>query len=289
VKRADEVRRWRTAGALGLLAAVCWSRQASPGDAGAEEPGEYVYVTKEDSRNITVIDARDASVVTTIEVGNAPARGKVSPDGRSVYVALSGSPKRPPARFSDAECEKQKPDPAKDGVAVVDVVSRRLVRTLPAGSDPEAFDVSPDGSRLFVSNENAGSASIIDLAKGTVILSAKTGTEPEGVRFAPDGRIFWVTAETDRNVTGIDTQSGAVVGVIEVALRPSDRLRRWRREGLRHQRGGRHGSVVDMAARKVVKTIAMPEGSRPHRLMGRGSTSPTVGGTVSARRVDRLC
>ena len=263
MKRADRIKRWMTAGVLGLLATACWNREVRSSEAGAADPGEYVYVSNEDSRNITVIDARDDSVVTTIEVGTRPRGVKVSPDGRTVYVALSGSPKCPPS-MPDEECAKQKVDPAKDGVAVVDVASRRVVRTLPAGSDPEAFDVSPDGSRLFVSNENADSASIIDLAKGTVILNVKTGKEPEGVTVAPDGRIFWVTAETDANITGIDTQSGAVVGVLEVGVRP--RAIAFVDGGAKafvtNEAGGTV-TVVDMAVRKVVKTIAMPEGSRP--------------------------
>jgi YVTN family beta-propeller protein len=77
-----------------------------------------VYVSNEDSRNITVIDATTDSVVSTIEVGTRPRGVKVSPDGRTVYVALSGSPKCPPT-MPDAECEKLKTDPSKDGVAVV--------------------------------------------------------------------------------------------------------------------------------------------------------------------------
>jgi YVTN family beta-propeller protein len=112
--RADEIRRWIAAGALGLLAVAGGSRGTTGADAGAAKPGEYVYVTNEDSRNITVIDARNDRVVTTIEVGTRPRGVKVSSDGRTVYVALSGSPKCPPS-MPDEECQKQKADPAKDG------------------------------------------------------------------------------------------------------------------------------------------------------------------------------
>ena len=41
---------------------------------------------------------------------------------------------------------------------MVDAASRKVVRVLPGGSDPETFDISKDGTRLFVSNEDAGTA-----------------------------------------------------------------------------------------------------------------------------------
>src|SRR4249920_596062 len=91
-------------GALGILTLGCGRREAPPAEAGSgPPPGEYVYVSNEDSRNITVIDAATDSVVTTIEVGTRPRGVKVSPDGRTVYVALSGSPKCPPT-MPDEEC-----------------------------------------------------------------------------------------------------------------------------------------------------------------------------------------
>ena len=113
----------------------------------------------------TVIDASRDSVVATIKVGSRPRGVKVSPDGRTVYVALSGSPKCPPT-MPDEECKNHEADRSKDGVAVVDVVTERTVKVLKAGLDPETFDVSPDGTRLFVSNEDADSLTIVDLSTG---------------------------------------------------------------------------------------------------------------------------
>ena len=87
----------------------------------------------------------------------------------------------------DEECEKLKADKSKDGIAVVDAASRKVTRVLPGGSDPEKFDISRDGATLFVSNEDAGTASIVDIASGKIRSTVKVGKEPEGVRVAPDG------------------------------------------------------------------------------------------------------
>ena len=91
---------------------------------------------------------------------------------------------------------------------------------LPGGSDPENFDISRDGTTLFVSNEDAGTASIVDIASGKIRSTVKVGKEPEGVRVAPDGKTVWVTGETDHNVTILDTKTGKVLGEIEVGKRP---------------------------------------------------------------------
>ena len=112
-------------------------------------------MTNEDSRGADVIDTRTDSAIATIPVGTRPRGVRVSRDGKTVFVALSGSPRCPPT-MPDEECEKLKADKSKDGIAVVDAASRKVTRVLPGGSDPETFDISRDGATLFVSNEDAG-------------------------------------------------------------------------------------------------------------------------------------
>jgi YVTN family beta-propeller protein len=221
------------------------------------------YVTNEDSQDLTVIDTRTDSAIGSFPVGTRPRGVRVSHDGRTVFVALSGSPKCPPT-MPDEECEKLKADKSKDGIAVVDAVSRTVSRVLPGGSDPENFDISRDGTTLFVSNEDAGTASIVDIASGKIRSTVKVGKEPEGVRVAPDGKTVWVTGETDHNVTILDTRTGAVVGQVEVGKRP--RSLAFTPNGARaYVTSEVDGTVwvLDAAARKSLKVIRMPEGSKP--------------------------
>ena len=49
------------------------------------------------------------------------------------------------------------------------------------GQDPEAFDLSPDGRTLYLSNEETAEMSALDLASGTIRGKVKVGEEPEGV------------------------------------------------------------------------------------------------------------
>jgi PQQ-dependent catabolism-associated beta-propeller protein len=255
-----------------LLSAACGKDQPDLGGRSdtAESrtgPAALAYVTNEDSQELSVIDTRTDSVVASIPVGTRPRGVRVSRDGKTVFVALSGSPKCPPT-MPDEECEKLKVDKTKDGIAVVDVASRRVIRVLPGGSDPEAFDISSDGSTLFVSNEDAHTASIVDIASGKIRSTVKVGREPEGVRLQPDGAAVWVTGETDHNVTLLETKAGKVIGQIPVGKRPRDLA--FTPDGTRaYVTGEVDGtvSVIDVPSRRVTRTIQLPKDSKPMGLV----------------------
>jgi YVTN family beta-propeller protein len=252
---------------------ACGKEQPSQRD-GADAPaastapaplpsGELAYVTNEDSQDLTVIATANDSVVATIPVGTRPRGVKVSPDGRTVYVALSGSHKCPPS-MPDEECEKLKADKSKDGIAEVDVVGRRVTRVLPGGSDPEQFDISSDGKRLYISNEDAGTASIVDVKSGTIDTTVKVGAEPEGVRISPDGKLVYITAESDTSIRVLDANTGAVMGRIKVDRRPRD---------VAFTPDGKHAyataevggtvSLIDVPRSRVIAHIRLPKDAKP--------------------------
>ena len=237
---------------------------ADSASAAADTPGrELAYVTNEGSGELTILDTSTDSAVGTIPVGTRPRGIRLSEDGRTVFVALSGSPRCPPT-MPDEECEKLKADKTKDGIGVIDVASRRVTKVLPGGSDPEAFDISKDGTRLFVSNEDADSATIVDIESGKVLKTVPVGREPEGVELHPSGKTVWVTGETDHDVTVLDTDSGKVITKIRVGKRPRDLA--FTKDGSRAYVSSETGgtvSVVDAKAYKVLKTLKMPEGSKP--------------------------
>ena len=102
--------------ALGALLAVgCTESPSRPrGTAAAGTTSAYAYVTNEDSHDLTIINADNDSAIGTIPVGTRPRGVKVTRDGKLVFVALSGSPKCPPA-MSDEECEKLGSDKRRTG------------------------------------------------------------------------------------------------------------------------------------------------------------------------------
>ncbi|HET7603128.1 MAG TPA: hypothetical protein VFK36_08945, partial [Gemmatimonadales bacterium] len=206
---------------ISALLAACAAKEQVPQSETSSSPRPLVFVSDEGSGQLSVIDATTDSVVARVDVGTRPRGVRVSPDGRTVYVALSGSPRCPPT-MPDAECAKLKVDKSKDGIGEVDIATRQLRRVLPGGSDPENFDLNPDGTRLYTSNEDANTASFIDVAAGTVLRTVPVGREPEGVAVPPDGKTVWVTSESDNIVTVLDAETGAEVTRVPVGKRPRD-------------------------------------------------------------------
>jgi PQQ-dependent catabolism-associated beta-propeller protein len=176
-----------------------------------------VYVSAESSGEVVVVDPNRASVVARIPVGKRPRGLVVSPDGRYLYVALSGSPRGGP---HVDESTLPPADRAADGIGVVDLSERKLRRTLPSGQDPESFAISADGKTLYVSNEETAQLSVLDLNSGQIKAKVSVGKEPEGVTLRPDGKVVYVTSEEDGTVTAVDTATLAVLHTIATGKRP---------------------------------------------------------------------
>jgi YVTN family beta-propeller protein len=181
----------------------------------------HAYVSNEDGHSISVLDTARAEVIATVAVGKRPRGLKLSPDGSRLYVAVSGLAKCPPS-VPDEECAKRERDLKADGIAVVDTANHKVIEVIQAGSDPEQFDITPDGRRLFVANEDSATVSVVDVASRQVVTRIKVGNEPEGVAISPDGRWVLVTNESDNSVSIIDSAALKVLKSVRVGLRPRD-------------------------------------------------------------------
>ena len=172
-------------------------------------------MSNEDSNDISIIDAATDEVTATIFVGKRPRSIRLSPDGTMLLVALSGSPKDPPGARTDAG--RPPPDRAADGIALVDVASEKVLRTIPSGKDPECFDFTPDGKFLYVSNEEAAQASVVELSSGSIVRTISLDEEPEGVTMMPAGDVVYVTSEAGNKVFAIGTKDNLVKATMKRA------------------------------------------------------------------------
>lgn len=232
-----------------------------------------VYVSNERSGDVTVINGSDHQVIGTIPLGKRPRGIHVGPDGKTVYVALSGTPLAAPPQLDangnpvlpmSKDDDAVKADKSADAIGVVDVATRQLTGKISAGSDPEEFSLSKDGTRLYVANEDFKAASVINIATGKVEHIIAVGQEPEGVATEPDGKRFYVTCEAGGDVYVIETGGYTVVGHFKVNVRP---------RSMDFLPGGSIGfipseltgelNVIDTMSLKVLKVVALPAGSRP--------------------------
>ena len=179
----------------------------------------HLYVSNERSGDITVIDGSTLAPVQTIPVGTRPRGLHVSPDGHTLYVATSGSPRMGPG--TDPERAKNlTADKSADGIALIDLATSRVVRRLNVGSDPEEFALSRDGSRLFVANEDIATASIWDAATGREIATAQVTEEPEGVAVHPTANEVWITCEEDGDIFVLHSDTGTRITDFRLGGRP---------------------------------------------------------------------
>jgi YVTN family beta-propeller protein len=248
--------------------------------AGHAAESYQVFVTNERSGDVTVIDGSDFKVVGTIPVGKRPRGIHVSPDSKTVYVALSGTPIEAPPQLDahgnpvfknrkggDDDDDHPNADKSADGIGVVDVATRKLTGKFAAGSDPEEFALSKDGTRLYISNEDVKTASVINIATAKVEHIILVGQEPEGVSTTPDGKYFYITCEAGGDIFVVDTAKYATVAHFKVEGRPRsvDFLPATNIGFVPSESVGQL-NVIDSADPKVLQTITLPTGSRPMRV-----------------------
>src|SRR5436190_15037139 len=106
----------------------------------------HVYVTNEKGGDVTVIDGATREVVATIPVGKRPRGIRVSPDGKTLLVAVSGTPISAPPQLDakgnpifkkgkDDDDDDKKADKSADGIAVIDIAQKKVLLKIQVGSD----------------------------------------------------------------------------------------------------------------------------------------------------------
>jgi YVTN family beta-propeller protein len=95
--------------------------------------GKSVYVTRQDSDNVSVIDTASNTVVTTVAVGTAPSGAAITPDGAHLYVS----------------------NQASNNLSVIDTASNTVTATVPV-SAPGAISIlpPPEGVQFLSFNAN---------------------------------------------------------------------------------------------------------------------------------------
>src|SRR5262249_52315433 len=81
------------------------------------KPAVRLFVTNEASGDLSVIDPATQAVIATAPLGKRPRGIKASPDGKSLYVALSGSPNAGPGVDPKT---LPPPDRSADGIGEID-------------------------------------------------------------------------------------------------------------------------------------------------------------------------
>lgn len=242
----------------------------------ASDAGYLVYATNELAGEVSILDPARQVEIGRIAIGKRPRGLVASPDHRTLYVAVSGSPIGGPGVD---ESTLPPPDKAADGIAVVDLATRKVVRTLRGVSDPEQIAISPDGARLFVSSEDAGELLTLD-TQGRVLSRLAVGRQPEGVNLAPDGRSLLATSEEDNAVSLVRfSASGAQTIAATLPVGQQPRSSAFLPDGRAVVGGEFDASLTILSTGKtprVLRTIHLAPEERPMSV----KAGPAADGTV---------
>ena len=171
-----------------------------------------------------------------------------------------------------------------DTVSVLDAASFKVVATVRAGKMPHNVQVSPDGKRVWVTNNGepapagapvhqamgkgehdamstAGAVWVIDTDRDAVMAKVPVGLHPAHVVITPDGRFAYITNGGDNTVSVVDAAAQRVVATIAVGKFP---------HGIRVSPDGKQAyianlkggtvSVVDVASQKEIAQIPVGKG-----------------------------
>jgi YVTN family beta-propeller protein len=226
----------------------------------AQSADYFVYVSNERSGDVSVIDGSTDAVVATFKAGKRPRGIHATPDGKRLFVTLSGSPRMAPGLDEN----RAPADKSADGLGVIDPVERRLVDRWHVGSDPEQFAITKDGRFAFIANEDDSSTSIVDLGSGQPHGKVKVSEEPEGVSVNPQNGEVYVTCEEKGKVFAINPDQQRVIATIETGGRP--RSIAFLPDGSRGYvacENGGYVAVIDATSYKLLSKIQLPAGSLP--------------------------
>src|SRR5213595_1978432 len=226
----------------------------------AEWPSYLMFVSNERSDDVTVIDGATDAVVATFPVGKRPRGIHAAPDGKRLFVTLSGSPRMAPG----IDEGRAPADKSADGLGVIDPVAHKLIDHWHVGSDPEQFAISKDGKFAFIANEDDASASIVDLSSGQSRGKIKVSEEPEGMGVNPTNGEVYVTCEEKGEVFVIDPEQQPVIAKIDTGGRP--RSVAFLPDGSRAYAACENGgylAVIDARSHQLSSKIQLPTGSLP--------------------------
>jgi PQQ-dependent catabolism-associated beta-propeller protein len=177
---------------------------------------ETAYVSNEQDDTISIIDGATLAVTGTIRVGRRPRGLALSPDGRSLVVAVGDDNRIDPELFV-VHPDGKRLFVANENdslVSVVDIIERKIVGEVEVGIEPEGMAASPDGSLIVCTSETTSMAHVIDAGTLELLDNVLVDTRPRAAVVAPDSRRIYVSSELRGTVTVIDAESRAILGKV---------------------------------------------------------------------------
>ena len=248
--------------------------------------GGYLYVSSDGASSVSLIDTGDDRLEQSIEVGKAPHGLSVTPDGKLVMVAVYGDDRvvfletstnqvigsvsiakphniavRPDGRTAYVASQ----EPGRFALAVIDIGSRTVVRSVPLDKTPRALEFSPDGRYLYFTQAGLAAVQVLDPNGDRILTQIAVGGSPHYANFTRDGRLGLTVSQGPGELAVFSTSSNAVSSTVKIGKLPH-----WvvasgdSRTAYATNEGSNDVSIVDLATGSV---STVPVGNAPRKIV----------------------
>lgn len=255
-------------------------------------PSDIVLTSNQLGASSTILDAATRTALATIPTGEGPHEVTASPDGRIAVVSNYGNGQvigssltvidlstrtvratislgeyrrphamsfLPDARFLAVTSE------TNQAIVIVDLDSSKVVGAIPTTQlTSHMLAVRKDGRVGFTANIRSGSITEIDLAARTTGRVLPVATNTEGIGVTPDGAEVWVASRDQNKVFVVSTRAWKVTDTLDapglpyrVGVTPNGKI------ALVTNPGANVVRMFDVATKKELAAVAMPEGAQP--------------------------
>jgi YVTN family beta-propeller protein len=175
---------------------------ADPETFALSHDGKMLYVSNEDTGQLSALDLTTGKLKATIAVGNEPEGVAVSRDDRTVYVT----------------CE------TSNAIYVADAHAMKVVAQIPTQRRPRAIYLAEDRHEGYATDEFGAALTVFSTTDfkvlRTIVLGDPKSVRPMGIT-SHNGRVLYVTTGRYGALLAVDAQSGQIVKSIDkVGARP---------------------------------------------------------------------
>jgi len=214
---------------------------AGPHGMAITRDGGTVYVSGDGSSSVDVIDTAIDKVVKTINVGKAPNGVALTPDNRLLLVAVYDENR---VVFVDTSTQNivgaitvPKPhtiamspngksayvtvqEPGHFALALIDVPTRGVVRSLALDKTPRDGEFSYDGKMFYFTQAGVGSVQVLDPVSDKIVAQIPTGVSPHFVGYPSGSKFGIVVVQGPGELSLFDPTTNKPTGNVTVGKQP---------------------------------------------------------------------
>jgi DNA-binding beta-propeller fold protein YncE len=165
--------------------------------------GTFLLASCEFSGQMVQVNLRTETVERYVDVGGSPQDVKLSPDGRTFYVANRFLPNR-----------------GVSGVQMIDARTLRLNGFIKTPLDAHGLYVSRNTKDLYITSRAGGAVTVLDFATRQKIATWKIPGTPDMGGVSPDGKVLWLAGRYTGVVYAISATNGHILAEIPAGSSP---------------------------------------------------------------------